>query len=183
MRLIEVVMAAATQLGILKEVEEYTYNQGEVGKQATSDLLHCYHIVERELALDYFPLYDDHETETLQGDVYYATFDFEPARILGVYDQEGNAVEYTLHPTYLKTVGGKVKVEYTYLPEEKDLSDKIECGFGVTKNLLVYGIAAEYAMMHGLLDEAAIWDKKYKEMLQHTYTMSKNKRMPSRRWV
>ena len=179
----EVIFAAAAELGIYKEIQEYLDYGGTEGEKNAELLLTCFNIVENELALDYFPLYAEGEVHSLTGRVEFSSFDRSVIRILRVTDEEGNKLKYTLFPSYLKTEPGTLKIAYTYTPETKAFSDDGDFYLQVSVRLMAYGVAAEYATATGLYEEAAIWDKKYKDAIEAAYRARPAERMRSRRWA
>ena len=156
------VRAAAQILGVSEGVEaRFNGEETEEGQRDLTLLLECFHRVENELALDYFPLVAEEEKNTANGKVPYAELAFPAARILSVQDGDGNLLKYKLFPDYVQTNAGKVKVTYTYSPEEKGLDEESDYKTTVSERLFVYGMAAEYSLAQGDLEAARIWDKKY----------------------
>ena len=179
----EILLAAATELNILDEVEAYLSGITTSGEAQAKVLLRCFNLVENEVALDYLPLLAEDEVESETGVIYYASLPREPARVLGVWDEWGNAVPFTLFPDYLKTQPNKVRVRYTYLPKAKSFKDKSDFTLQASVHLFAYGIAAEYALASGLFEEAAVWDQKYKDAIKAAYCAKPPRRIRSRRWA
>ncbi|MBR2647134.1 MAG: hypothetical protein IKD47_06230 [Clostridia bacterium] len=179
----EVVIAAATSLGIGKFVREYIEGSSVYGMKNTELLLDCYNMVENELALDYLPLYAEEEVETQTGVVPYSIFSRKAVRILRVSDEWENSAKFTLFPEYLKTQQGKVKVAYTYTPEKKTIDDNSDYLVQASVRLLAYGVAAEYCLASGMYEDAAVWDKKYKDAINAAYKAAPCRRLQSRWWA
>ena len=179
----EILTAAATGLGLAEEVNAYLLGTSTEGEAVTSELLRCFNLVENEVALDYLPLLAEEELQSDTGAVHYASFSREAARVVGVYDEFGNALPFTLFPEYLKTQAGKIVVRYTYLPKAKMLADKSDFVLQASVRLFAYGIAAEYSLASGLFEEAAVWDKKYKNAIEAAYRAKPARRLRSRRWA
>lgn len=181
----EILLAAAGKLGILDEVEAYLSNNStDAEAQAKAiDLLRCFNLVENEVALDYLPLLAEEEMESDMGVMYYSSLSREAVRVLGVRDEWGNEVPFTLFPEYLKTQPNKVLVRYTYLPKEKTFKDKSDFTLNASVHLFAYGVAAEYALANGMFEEAAVWDKKYKDAIKAAYCSKPPRRIRSRRWA
>ena len=177
------VLAAATELGIVDEVQAYIDGTSEEGQKQTELLLHCFNIVENELALDYLPLQAEDTFSTNTGVISYQQLLHSAVRILRVTNVDGESVKFFIYPEYLKTQPGEVKVVYTYTPKTKTLTEESDFVLYVSSRLFAYGMAAEYALATGLYEEAAIWDKKYKEAIEATYRTAPCKRIQSRRWV
>lgn len=175
---------AAVHLGIEEPITTYFAEKGtaEDEKKATL-LLTCFNIVENELALDYFPLVAEDTVETDGGVVDFSALQNDAVRITKVTDEWGNSAAFQLFSSYLKTQPGKVCVTYTYTPKKKTTDEKSDFYTAVSVRLISYGMAAEYAMATGLFEDAAVWDKKYKEGIRAAYRLQKCKRIRSRRWV
>ena len=174
---------AAALVGAEENVMAYLYNQNEVGVEDMKRLIRCFNHVENELALDYLPLYFEEEIETDTGAVYYSELEKAVVRVLAVTDAWGNEAAFTLFPEYVKTTAGKIRIRYTYTPKEKAIGDKSDFLLYASKRLFGYGMAAEYCLLTGLFEEAAVWDKKYKDAIAATYRSKPCKKIKSRRWV
>ena len=179
----EVILLAATQLGIADKIQAYYNGSSTEGEKDAELLLTCFNLVESELALDYFPLYAEEELNTFSGRINYSLLAHAVVRIIRVADTEGNTVDYTLFPDCLKGPVGTLKIYYTYTPKKKTVDKESDFETRVTDRLLSYGIAAEYATAKGLYEEAAIWDKKYKDAIEVAYRTMPGVRMKARRWV
>lgn len=181
----EIILAAAYELGIVEKVQVYFKGESTDTDAETiaKALLRCFNLVENEVALDYLPLLAEEMMETETGAVYYSSLSREAARVIGVWDEWGNAVPFTLFPDYLKTQPQKVLVRYTYLPQEKSFGDESDFTLGASVRLFAYGVAAEYALASGLFEEAAVWDKKYKDAIKAAYSAKPARRIRSRRWA
>ena len=63
------------------------------------------------------------------------------------------------------------------------IEDDSDFSGGVSARLMSYGVASEYSLAVGAFEEAALWDKKYKDAISMLYKRGKGGRMPSRRWA
>ncbi|MBO5240986.1 MAG: hypothetical protein J6B56_06180 [Clostridia bacterium] len=179
----EIVLAAATELGILDTVNAYLSGTSTDGEAEANALLRCFNLVENEVALDYLPLIAEEEVVTKTGVIYYSSLSREAARVLGVWDGAGNAATFKLFGEYLKTQPDRVRVRYTYIPSEKTFRDDSDFALRASVRLFAYGIAAEYSLASGLFEEAAVWDRKYKEAIKAAYCGQPIRRIRSRRWA
>ena len=98
----EIILAAAGELGLNEKVQAYLDGASENGKAETEKLLHCFNLVENELALDYLPLYAEEEIENISGAVYYSEFSKRVVRILRVIGESGNAVDSDQRPCFIE---------------------------------------------------------------------------------
>lgn len=178
----EIVDLAAEELGILEDVREYFDDGVSAGKAKAERLLTCYNLVENELALDYFTL-EKSEIVMSNGQVKFSQLENAPVKIISVTDAENNPYEFALYADYLQTVKGAVRITYAYTPNKKTIDDDCDFTKEVSSRLMSYGIAAEYALAVGSFEEAALWDKKYKDAIAVLYKKRKSSRIQSRRWA
>ena len=181
----EILLAAACLLGMEKEMQDFLSGAStdENVEANANALLKCFNLVENEIALDYLPLLAEEEIESETGVIYYSSLSREAVRVLAVRDEWGNEVPFTLFPEYLKTQPDKVCVRYTYLPKTKMFEDKSDFKLNASVHMFSYGVAAEYALANGLFEEAAVWDKKYKDAIKAAYCSKPPRRIRSRRWA
>lgn len=179
----EIILATAYELGIGEELNAYFSGTSNDAEAEAKSLLKCFNLVENEVALDYLPLLAEEELESDTGVIYYSSLSREAVRVLAVRDEWGNEIPFTIFPEYLKTQPSKVLVRYTYLPKEKAFESKSDFTLNASVRLLSYGVAAEYALANGLFEEAAVWDKKYKDAIKAAYCSKPPRRIRSRRWA
>ena len=179
----ECVLETATLVGVGGSVKDYVDNVSEEGLEEARTLIRCFNHVENELALDYLPLLFEEEFQTETGVVYYSQLQRAAVRVLAVTDGWGNEVPFTLFPEYVKTQAGKIRIRYSYTPEEKAIGDESDFVLYASKRLFCCGMAAEYCIASGLYEEAAVWDKKYKDAIKAAYRLQSSKKLRSRRWV
>ena len=121
------------------------------------DLLHCFNIIENDLALDYFPLY-----ETQQCDSKIVYFSELKKNIVRMVDCN---CKFKIYPDCIKSKENITEIKYTYVPEEKDLYD--DCSYGDEYfNCFIYGVISEYLLCQRFYEEAALWNRKYKKEIQ-----------------
>ncbi len=183
MEVINILYAAARMLGIGAEVQGYFDNDDGNGEKEAETLLQCYNIVEKELALDYFPLKAEDTMLSLTGRVDFSALSQSPVRILSVKNNKGEELEYELFPAYLKAKTGTLTIAYTYTPTEKTAFETCEHQASVTETIFLYGTLSQYALTQGMYEEAVVWDKKYKKAVQDACGFQSCKRLSSRRWV
>ena len=178
----EIVLSAAADVGVYEQVKAYF--DGDNDSTEANKLLRCFNLVESELALDYLPLYAEDTVYTETGTVPYTKLTRHAVRVVEVTDEWENKVAFRLFPEHLKTqAGGTLRIRYAYAPVEKTLHDDSDYHLWVSVRLFSYGVAAEYCLAHGLFEEAAVWDKKYKDAIAAACREKPTRIMQSRRWV
>ncbi len=179
----EAILAAAYHLGIHDGVQAYLNNTNLTAQKEVAALLRCFNLVESELAFDYLPLCAEETVEASVGVVYYTQLMKPLVRVLGVTDEWDNKIPFKLFPQCIKTQAGVFKIRYTYSPPVKELEDQSSYQSHVSVNLFGYGMAAEYLLSQGLFEDAAVWDKKYKDAIAAIYHTNPCRVIRSRRWV
>jgi hypothetical protein len=173
---------AATELGILQEVQAYVEKGNSEGKANAELLLHAFHMVENELAVDYFPLTTE-ETRVSTGKLLFISLAHEAVRVLKVENENGEELPFTMQANGIVLPKGRVKITYTYAPKAKSFKDDGDFYYLVTARLIAYGILAEFTLSTGRYAEWAIWDKKYKNAIESAYHAQPGGWMRTRRWV
>ncbi len=166
MKVKNIMKKAASLLGNASDLTDYLNGVGENGAKEAELLLNCFNFVENELALDYLPLVKKESYIPQAGKVFYTQFSSPVARILSVENGFGEEIEFRVFATYLEVDATVVNVRYAYAPTEKTMSGESDYQFAASERLLAFGMAAEYLAALGLLEEASVWDKKYKEGIQ-----------------
>jgi hypothetical protein len=180
----EVLLAAADGLELGEKARAFFDDidaDGE-GKKVVDELLRCYNLIENEVALDFFPLYEREEVET-DGEFLYADLSKKAISIFAVTNARGEKVAFKLFPAYFQTAAGKYDVLYTYAPQKKGVDDACEMGLQAMERVLIYGVATEYCLTHGLFEEAEVWERKYKKAISNAYHVKAGGVMRSRRWA
>ena len=183
MKVLDIIVAAATELGIADEVNEYLLGGSENAKADAENLLRCFQLVENELALDYLPLHAEEEITSATGAIGFEVFSRPLVRVLKVTNTQGQELDFKLFPNYLKTQSGKVCVTYTYTPNAKSYTDESDFKALVSIRLFAYGIAQEFCLASGRFEEAKVWESKYKQAIAGVYRANPAKKIRSRRWV
>ena len=184
MKVKEVIVAAAELIGdeAVKRVQAYLDGGEGDGELLATALLRCFNMVENDLATNYLPLKKEEVLDTDTGAIAYTALSQNALNIVRVTDEWGLSVRFDSYANYFKTKVGKMFVTYTYVPKEKTLEDEVEFHRLASKRLFAYGIAAEYCLKEGLYDEAAVWDKKYKDAVNVAYKGDPCRRVRGRNW-
>ena len=183
MKVLDVLLEAADMLGMKDELESYYNGDSDTYERQGEQLLTSFHLAECALAMDYVPLYVEDELLTATGRLEFSSFAHPPIRIVEVKNTAGEALPYTLYPKYLKTSVGRVIVVYAYAPEKKTTEDESDFSMLTSPHVLAYGTLAQYCLANGMFQEAAIWDKKWKDSVEYLCHTKQCKRLGSRRWI
>ncbi len=179
------IMICAFELCGRKDLADFLNGKGnapvaEAQREAES-MLRCYNLAENEIALDYLPI---RRTETFYSDgaVLLSAFSQTPLEILSVKSEKGEALSFTQAEESIRVRAGKAVIEYSVRPRVKAQSDEAEIAGKGGGRVLALGAASEYALMSGMLDTAALLDRRFRDALTCA-CRERGGRIRMRRWV
>ena len=145
-------------------------------------LVKCVTLCETELACDYFPLKSSQRFESNS----IKTKDFEKAlhEVVKVRDANGDEVKFVVNSDgIVANCKGDILVDYHYRPQAKGYFDELDRGNPkMDERLFAYGAIAEFMFLSGSYDEASLWDKRYKDLIQVALYENRSMKIPQRRW-
>ncbi len=152
-------------------------------RETVDTLLYCFNATEDEVARNYMPLFAREELSSPDGEYFYASFINPPVKIKRV-TAAGAAAEYELFPQYMAVNAKKITVEYEYAPSKKRLEGSSDFGGEVGEYLLALGAASEYCLINGEIEEAELWENKYRREIDRAQRkLPSCGSVPPRRWV
>jgi hypothetical protein len=174
MKVKDCIEAAAGYLGI-ENIEEKL--QGSEGN-AFLQIARC---IVSEIVSDYYPLRVSEELESESGELFFRDFEKDPIDIYFVR-KEGISVPFRTFFDRIETASGRVQVEYSFLPYIEGIDSDLPFSERVSARVVGYGIAAEYCIINGM-DEAVIYDKRYRDALRRAAIVKGEKRLAARNWI
>lgn len=179
------IMALAAELCGRRDLSDFlngisAENLAEQERDAKT-LLQCYNLTENELALDYLPLRRTQEFVS-EGELSYAEFEKPPVEILSVRDASGKKHSFELDADGVKVPAGALAVEYSYRPAVKTGEEEAEFNCKGDGRLLALGTACEFALFSGMMEEASLLDKRYRDALACA-CRERGGRLKMRRWI
>ena len=183
MKVLDILLEAADLLGIKDGIAAYYSEDSDEFEVQGKQLLTWFHLAECALALEYIPIYAEDDLLTSTGRLEFSDFTYAPVRIVEVRNGADEVIPYTLYPKYLKAEAGRLKVTYCYTPAVKTIEDDSDFAMLTSPLVLVYGTLVQYCLANGMLHEAAVWDKKWKDSVEYLNYTKKCKRLGSRKWI
>lgn len=184
MKVKDVIILAAEELGIADKVKAFLSHGDVTGEVPTNTLLRCFNLIENELALDYFPLFIEEVVLTETGKIHFSELSENLVRVALITNSEGARAQFTLFPEYIKLEKPDTyTLVYCYAPKKKSTNEDVSFHSIVSERLLAYGVAAEYCTASGLYEEGQVWDTKYKDAIRAAYTQKPSRVMRTRRWI
>ncbi len=139
---------------------------GAGGAEKTlSQLIRCAFLAAGQIAAEYYPLIAVETVTTDNGAIKPESLKNRLIEVRRI-TQNKQPVKFKEYPSAIRTVGGKVEIEYSYLPGEMTLNGETGFGDKIGARIIAYGTAAEYCLVTGLFEEASIWEKRFKDSLQ-----------------
>lgn len=77
---------------------------------------------------------------------------------------------------------GEGEAEYSYMPDMGDLDTALPFSGRIDIRVIAYGIAAEYAVIN-CPEDAALFDKRYKDALSRAVIQKNERRVKQRSWL
>lgn len=177
-------------LEYFKALREYESGVSETQPELTSDissqldfLVEIINNVNLDIASNYIPLKNIEEI-TVEDNEFNLSNLVKPLNKIIKVIKNGLELKFCYLSNKLKTANGKVKILYTYFPEEKSLNDEIEDYMGrVSLLTFTYGACSEYCLVKGDYEQAMVWDERYKDNLLSNARKVSNFYIKKRRWI
>jgi hypothetical protein len=182
-----IIKKSAEFLG-LKNVVKYIDGDIELSDEVADDLsvfTMAVNMTNNNIASSYVELVDAKEIGcNSSGKINYS--DITDCSIIGiknVFTLGGDKVNFKLYPDGVKIDGvGMVKVEYSYFPKEVSFEDNINHYLKVNELTFAIGVVGEYLYIKGELDNANLWDRRFKQNMFNILRSKRNIILPARRW-
>lgn len=149
-----------------------------------TSLCMCSITVLHEVATELVPLTDEADIEIVDGKISYDMFPYTAIEILKVV-KEGKRVPITSYYNGIcLNETGTVTVTYNRLPYLGDMYETLDWKDSrVNARNIGLGIAAEFSLKNGMVDDAIIWDKRYKDSLAASLVVNRPQSIKRRRWL
>ena len=184
-----VIESATKMLGIdeLGDLSS-TSSLDDRAQKILNDLIYCFNEVYQELLTDYFPIVIEEEmTLDKTRRVVFENLNNHILRLYAILDENYQNLSYVVLSSFarLNCPIKKVIVRYSYLPAlASSLNDELDCAnIGITERIMALGVSAEYCLYRGKMNEASIFEQKYKNSIESAKLPTKRMYVKSRKWV
>jgi len=92
------------------------------------------------------------------------------------------SVDFKVLPEGVKMPIGRAEILFSYFPDDVGIDDEINCFTKVNELIFAQGVAGEYLFLKGAIEDAYMWDKKFKQSLINLLRPKKNFSLRARRW-
>lgn len=146
---------------------------GLVAGAEVQTLMPCARRAVNEVATEYFPTVETATLRPVDGFIAFDAFERFPRRVYAVR-RKGTDTAYALTATGIR-VDGTDDVTVSFAAADGGVDERIPL------RTYAYGTAAEYCLLNGLFDEAALYDKRFRDSLARLHIAGV--RLPKRRWL
>ncbi len=183
-----IIKSASTMLGIDELLDMSNVdNLDENSKKLLDILLYCFNEVYQELCCDYFPLVIEEKVNLNENCFYFDDLDKDISRLYTITDTNRNILKYEVYSKYVRLNEStkEIIVRYSYLPNlAQSVNDEVECSdLGVTERMVALGVVSEFCLIRGKLNEASIYDRRYKDCIESAKIPTKRMYLKSRLWM
>lgn len=157
----------------LGEMDKYDITNLPDNDEKITLLVKCVNMIVSEIASDYVHMEYSEDIVTDDGIIPY---DQLKKRLINIkrVTKNGTKIGAKLHPEHiLCDARGSLNVCYYYMPSEVKIGDKIELSPRITTMLIANGVLGEYCLLVGRYEDAALYDKRYREMVKEASRVTK----------
>lgn len=91
-------------------------------------------------------------------------------------------LDYQILPDGINCVKGNIKITYSYFPDYLTIDDSISYYLKINDLVFALGVAGEYLYLKGAIDDAYMWDKRFKQNMLNLLRPKRNVIIKPRRW-
>lgn len=185
MKVKEIIKQSAKYLNmesVLEALDNNAINDDQV-KEDISNFLIAINMTNNSIASNYIELFDIVEINNKKDIMPFSDFTtFDVIEIKKVLDKNGNDLSFKVTPVGVQTSKGNICIEYSYFPMQVGLDDEINYYTKLNSMVFALGVVGEYLFLKGALNDAYVWDKKFKSTLFSLSRPKRNINIPVRRW-
>lgn len=174
----------------LTDVYDFLVNN----KSATLDLMtevdllvSCVNFVNNLIATDYIKLVKTKElTVSSNYEIKFENISTEEMLgVLSIRTMSGDKIPFVLTNTGVAiNYSGKVKIKYAYFPNEVELTGSVnDYKTKINERIFAYGVASEYLFIKGNIDDASMWDTRFKRALLNLTRPMSSIKMPLEKMI
>lgn len=150
-------------------------------------LVSCVNFVNNLIATDYIKLVKTKElTVSSNYEIKFENITTdEILGILSVKTVNGDKIPFVLTNTGVAVnYSGKVNIKYAYFPQDVELNGSVnDYKTKMNERIFAYGVAGEYLFIKGNIDDASMWDTRFKRALLNITRPTSSIKMPVEKMV
>lgn len=91
-------------------------------------------------------------------------------------------IKFRVHSDAIEVEKGVCEIVYSYFPPSVDMDDDFTYFPTLNELLFSYAVVSEYLFLKGQIDDAYVWDKRFKASLLSIQRPCRNIVLPKKRW-
>lgn len=181
------IIKASAEFLNLNNVVKYLDGNCELSECIQDDinnLLLSVNMVNTNVASSYIEIIGVSNLEVVNNLILFSNIsDKSIIEIKKVESLDGKRVSFKILPEGLSVERlGRLKIEFSYFPEKVNIDDDINYYLKLNDLTFAMGVVGEYLYIKGAIDDAYIWDKRFKSSMFNLLRPKRNIRIPARRW-
>lgn len=167
---------------IVSYIEDGNSQASQLTKETVDKMVLLLNTVVSELCATFVPIITTEEIKA-EKELYYSKLSNKVIDIVGVYDHNGNKVDFEVSFDHAKIAAPCCKVEYKMMPNDYTIDSEMHYQEkDISSSALAYGLAAEFALTEGDYDLACVYRERYVNCVYATKKMY-NCMVKQRRWA
>ena len=134
------------------------------------------------IAANYLPVYDKCKATIKDGNIKFSNITNKVVIQIKKVTRNGERLDFRVYNDSMDVDSGECEILYSYFPDMVTINDSIGYFGKLNEMLFGYAVASEYLFLKGQIDDAYMWDKRFKAGVLSIQRPSKNIVMPKRRW-
>jgi len=152
--------------------------------EEVSNLMLAVNMTNNTIAANYFELVDSIEINNKNEIIAFSKLtNKEVIEIKKVMNLDGEELNFKVTPMGVETVKGNLCIVFSYFPQSVEIGDEINYYTRINSLVFSMGVASEYLFLKGSIDDAYMWDKRFKSNLFSLSRPKRNVKIPARRWL
>lgn len=181
------IMRSAAEILALNDVVQYLDGELDVSDDITENinqLILAVNMVNNTIASSYIELLGEAKVKSVGTVLPYSSItDKAIIEIKSVVGSSNEKVSYKILPEgLLINYVGECKIEYSFFPDKLTITSDVDYYLKINEITFAMGVVGEYLYIKGDVNDAYMWDKRFKNSIFNTLRPRRSVVLPARRW-
>ena len=177
------VLIEACKLVGLSDVVEYLNGKSDTcDEEELGDLLVAINMAINNISANYINVCKRVSVGSVNGQIKFSKISDKSIIQIKKVLKNNLPVKFKVHSDGIEVDNGDYEVVYSFFPDSVYLKDEIDYFPQLNELLLAYAVVAEYLFLKGQIDDAYVWDKRFKASMLSIQRPTRNITLPKRRW-
>lgn len=134
------------------------------------------------VASNYINVCDKKKIEVKNGQIKLSDISSNPIIQIKKILRKNLPIKFRVHTDIIEVENGECDVVFSFFPPSVTIEDNISYFPQLNELLFSYAVVAEYLFLKGQIDDAYVWDKRFKASLLSIQRPCRNIVLPKKRW-